>query len=70
MEWRSSRKCELADEEEGVWGVWGSDEEVSLRREGAEEGEVSCSPASVLVLVLVDEAKDEGEGEDADADEG
>ena len=55
MEWRSSRKCELADEE----GVWGKDGEVSLRREGAEEGDVSCSPPSVLVVV--DEAKDEAE---------
>ena len=57
MEWRSSRKCEFADE-----GVWGSDGEVSLKREGADEGEVSC-PLSVLVVIelRVDEAKDEAE---------
>lgn len=34
-------------------GVWGRDGEVSLRRDGADEGEVSCSPLSALVLVLV-----------------
>ena len=58
MEWRSSRKCELAEE-----GVWGSDGEVSLRREGGEEGEVSCSPLSVLVVIelRVEDAKDEAE---------
>jgi len=60
VEWRSSRKCEFADE-----GVWGSDGEVSLKSEGADEGEVSCScsPLSVLVVIelRVDEAKDEAE---------
>ena len=58
MEWRSTRKSELAEE-----GVWGIDGEVSLRREGRDEGDVSCSPLSVLVATELreDDANDEAD---------
>jgi hypothetical protein len=47
-----------ADEDEGVWGI---DSEVSLRREGGDDGEVSCSPLSVLGLVTIELREDEAE---------
>lgn len=53
-----------ADEDEGVWGI---DGQASWRREGGDEGEVSCSPWSPLSVVDEDEDEDEGKDE---ADEG